>query len=76
MMSYTIDKNGNVVKFHRVGGEYVDTLLAICDMDKDEFWSFLNTYCRRAELMGYSYEEIKRAVNMMCRERSIMLADM
>lgn len=76
MMSYTLDGDNNIVNLEREKN-YVDMLLAICDMSDKEFYNgFLNYYCMRAEFTDFTHEQIANSIDMMCKERAIMLADM
>ena len=75
-MKYTLDGDNNIVNLEREKN-YVDMLLAICDMsDKQFYGDFLRYYCVRAEFTDFTHEQIANSIDMMCRERAIMLADM
>lgn len=74
-MKYTLDGDNNIVNLEREKN-YVDMLLAICDMSDKEFYGdFLRYYCMRAEFTDFTHEQIANSIDMMCRERAIMLAD-
>ena len=76
MMKYTLDGDNNIVNLEREKN-YVDMLLAICDMSDKEFYGdFLRYYCMRAEFTDFTHEQIANSIDMMCKERAIMLADM
>lgn len=75
-MKYTLDGDNNIVNLEREKN-YVDMLLAICDMsDKQFYGDFLRYYCMRAEFTDFTHEQIANSIDMMCKERAIMLADM